>query len=112
MSSLREKIISHLEGKGNYSPDVDDFFVDELITNIELSLQCLDKIKDTGGVSQDYTYKPGHTITRINPLISAYQMFQRNIHQCSSKLGINRADRIKLKLMAERLEDEFDSDFN
>jgi phage terminase small subunit len=110
MNSLREKVISHLEEKGNYSPDVDDFFVDELISNIELSLQTLEEIKATG-ISQEYIYKPGLTITRVNPLISAYQMFQRNIHQCSSKLGINRADRLKLKLIEAKEEDDFDKDF-
>lgn len=111
MNYLRENIISHLTIKGNYSPDVDDFFVDELIANIELSQDCLRRIK-LDGISQEYEYKPGHTITRINPLINAYQMFQRNIHQCSAKLGISRNDRIKLKLLSEKLSDEFDNDFN
>jgi hypothetical protein len=110
MSSLRENIISHLNAKGNYSPDVDDYEVDRLIANIELSQECLEQIK-AFGIAQEYEYKPGHTITRINTLISAYQMFQRNIHQCSAKLGISRNDRIKLKLLEEKQGDEFDNDF-
>lgn len=110
MSSLRENIISHLKAKGNYSPEVDDQEIDRLITNIELSQECLQQIK--GNVGQEYEYKPGHTITRVNPLVNAYQMFQRNIHQCSAKLGISRNDRIKLKLLEEKQGDDFDRDFS
>jgi hypothetical protein len=111
MSSLRKNIITHLQSKGNYEPEVDDFFVDELISNIELSQDCLRQIKSSGGISEQYEYKPGHTVTRINPLIAAYQMFQRNIHQSSAKLGITRNDRIKLKIMESKSIDEFDQDF-
>lgn len=110
MKALKTNIIAHLEAKGNYSPDVDDYLVDELIINIDLANECLKTIKQEG-IVQTYEYKPGNHISRLNPSVNAYQMFQRNIQQLSSKLGISRNDRIKLKLIQLKEQDEFDKDF-
>jgi len=107
--NLREDIVAHLTKKGNYESTVDDYLIDELLINIDLSNECLKSLK--GHIVEEYEYKAGTVITRINPMVNAYQMFQRNINQLSTKLGINRADRLKLKLMAEKLEDTFTEDF-
>lgn len=111
MSSLREDIISHLKAKGNYSPEVDDSEIDRLIDNMKLYNYCLKELSSSG-VSEQYEYKPGHTVTRINPLVDALQKFQANINKSTSKLGISRNDRIKLKLLEEKQGDDFDRDFS
>lgn len=111
MNSIRKNIISHLQAKGNYSSDVDDYLIDEIESNKELSDECLQKIKDEGIIIYTVFTKSGASISKLNPAVNAYQMFQRNINQLSSKLGINRADRIKLKLLAEKEADEFADDF-
>lgn len=112
MSTIRNNIISHLEKrKGSYEPNVDDYLIDELVINKELSDECLQKIKDEGIIIYTVFAKSGASISKLNPAVNAYQMFQRNINQLSAKLGINRADRIKLKLLAEKEADEFEDDF-
>jgi len=108
--SIKTQIVEHLIKKGSYDPDVDDYMIIELIENIQLSKQCLDQIKDEGVVSYYYTTK-GDRLSKMNPIVGIYQMFQRNINQLSSKLGINRSDRLKLKLVEEQSTDEFDNDF-
>lgn len=110
MSSLKDDIIRHLENKGNYSPEVDDPEIERLIDNMKLYQSCLKDLLRTG-VSETYEYKPGHTVTRINPLVGALQTFQANINKSTSKLGISRNDRIKLKLL-EAKQDEFENDFS
>lgn len=109
MNSLKENIITHLKKKGNYSPEVDDAEIDRLLDNMKLYQYCLKELD--GNVSEQYEYKPGHTVTRINPLVDALQKFQANINKSTSKLGISRNDRIKLKLLEQKV-DEFENDFN
>lgn len=72
MSSLRKNILKRLEKKGSYSPDVNDFFVDELITNIELSQDCLRQIS-LNVICEQYEHKQGNfiIISRMNPLSEA-----------------------------------------
>jgi len=110
MNSLKENIIAHLKKKGNYSPEVDDPEIDRLLDNMSLYKSCLKELISIG-VSEQYEYKPGHTVTRINPLVGALQTFQANINKSTSKLGISRNDRIKLKLL-EAKQDEFENDFS
>jgi phage terminase small subunit len=108
-SSLRNAIIIHLTKKGNYDPGVDDYVIDELISNIELSRECLTTLKYEG-VVQNYITTSGSKMSKMNPLVGIYQMFQRNIQQLAGKLGINRKDRIMLKLLEEKQLDQFDND--
>ncbi len=110
-AGLRNNIVSHLKKKGNYEPDVDDYVIDELISNIELSKECLNQIKEEG-VVQHYITTSGSEMSKMNPLVGIYQMFQRNIQQLAAKLGINRKDRLMLKLIQEKEKDDFDADFN
>lgn len=110
MDTIKTKIINHLESKGHYSPDVDDYVIDELIENIELSKQTLNQLKDEGVVVK-YITTSGSEMSKMNPLVGIYQMFQRNIQQLSCKLGINRKDRMMLKLIEEKQTDEFDVHF-
>jgi phage terminase small subunit len=110
MSLLKSKIITHLQSKGTYSPDVDDYVIDELLENVELSKQCLTQLK-VEGVVQHYITTSGSEMSKMNPLVGIYQMFQRNIQQLATKLGINRKDRLMLKLVEAKAKDEFDEDF-
>lgn len=110
-TSIRNNIIEHLKKKGGYDPEVDNYIIDELIENITLSKECLVTLKKDG-VIQRYKTSSGSEMTKMNPLVGIYQMFQRNVAQLSTKLGINRKDRLMLKLIEEKEKDAFDKDFN
>jgi len=109
--TLKEKIIKHLESKGSFSEDADLWMVDELIDNYELSKKTLKILKSEGTIIY-YTTPRGDTVSKLNPALNAYQMLQRNIHQCASKLGINRSDRLKLKIIEAKTADDFDKAMN
>ncbi len=108
--SLKQDIIDHLKKKGNYDPDVDDYVIDMLLENIGYADQCKHEIR-TYGLTQEMFGRNGVRYTKMNPSFGIYQMCLRNIHQCAAKLGINRKDRIALKLVEEKNIDEFDRDF-
>lgn len=107
---LKKLIIKHLKHKGNYDPDVDDYVIDMLIENINYSELMKQEIYQNGLV-QTITAGNGAHYTKQNPAFGIYQMCLRNIHQCSAKLGINRNDRLKLKMLEEKTKDDFDNDF-
>lgn len=108
---LRQNIVNHLSKKGNYECTVDDYVLDMLIENI-LYAEEAKRDLDEHGIVQNIEARNGVFYTKANPAFSVYQMCLRNINQLSVKLGINRADRIKLKLLAEKLEDDFTNDFD
>jgi phage terminase small subunit len=105
--TYKERIIEHLKSRGTYDPGVDDENIDDLIENITLSRKIMKEIKQEG-VIQTYITTSGSKVTKMNPLVGIYQMFQRNTHQLSSKLGINRNDRLKLKLIEVKTNIDFD----
>lgn len=107
---LRDQIISHLKKKGNYSPDVDDYLIDMLIDNIGMYHSLLKDIKEEGLITKGKNGN-GFVIKMVNPSFNLYQSCLKNIHQCASKLGINRRDRLMLKLIEEKIADKFDVDF-
>lgn len=109
--NLKSKIIVHLLKKGNYDPDVDDYVIDMLIENIEFS-ETLKEDIITNGLVQSVIGRNGASYTKMNPSFGCYQMALRNINQCSLRLGINRKDRILLKIAEEKTIDEFANDFN
>jgi P27 family predicted phage terminase small subunit len=109
--TYKERIVEHLKSKGTYDPGVDDEVIDDLIENITLSRKVMKQIK-TEGVIQTYITTSGSIMSKMNPLVGIYQMFQRNTHQLSSKLGINRNDRLKLKLIDAQRADELDKLLN
>lgn len=105
--TYKEKIVSHLKSKGTYDEDLDEEMINDLLENINLSRKTLRQIKKEGVILR-YTTTSGSEMTKMNPLVGIYQMFQRNTHQLSSKLGICRGDRLKLKLIEKKSLDEFD----
>lgn len=107
---LRNDIIEHLKRKGNYDETVDDYLIDILMENIKYSEQMKANILQYGLI---VTIPNGNGIatTRENPAFNTYQKCLVNITQCGSKLGINRKDRIALKLLEEKTIDEFDKIF-
>lgn len=109
-ANLRKQIVDHLDVKGTYDPDVDDFIIDELLENLALSKKALQSIKEEGIVIE-FMGGNGFTTRKLNPMVNAFQMFQRNIHQCAIRLGISRKDRLNLKLIEDKKIDEFDEDF-
>jgi len=109
--SLRDNIIEHLNQKGNYDPNVDDIQIDILLDNLEFAQILKNQIKEEGLI---VTIPNGNGIptTKQNPAFGTYDRCISIVAQCSIKLGINRKDRIALKLIEEKNKDEFDQDFN
>ena len=108
--NLKNDIIKHLQKKGDYDPDVDDYLIDMLLENIEYANRMKENLETLGCVIST-TNGNGFTTTKMNPSFGVYQMCIRNIHQTASKLGISRSDRLKLKLVEEKNKDDFDNDF-
>ena len=108
---LKNDIIKHLQRKGDYDPDVDDYLIDMLLENIEYANQMKLDLETQGCVIEQ-TSGNGFRTTKMNPSFGVYQMCLRNIQQLAAKLGINRNDRLKLKLVEEKNKDDFDEDFN
>lgn len=50
--SLKQDIIDHLNKKGNYDPDVDDYVIDMLLENIGYAEQCKHQL-ETYGLTQE-----------------------------------------------------------
>jgi P27 family predicted phage terminase small subunit len=105
--TIKEKIILHLQSKGSYDPNIDDEMIDDLIENIAIARKCLKEIKEEGVIVR-YETGRGDIMSKINPMVNVYQMFERNVNQISGKLGINRTDRLKLKLIEVKEKDLFD----
>jgi P27 family predicted phage terminase small subunit len=108
--NLRNDIIAHLQKKGNYEPEVDDYQIDILIENIEYATLMKENLKENG-IIVDIPNGNGIITTKENPAYGTYVKCVTHINQSSTKLGISRNDRIKLKLLEEKKEDEFDNDF-
>lgn len=108
---LRTQIIKHLEAKGNYDPEVDDFTIDMLIENIEFANTAKEDIKKNG-LMVTMLNGNGFETTKENPAFGTYMKCVTNIRELSTKLGIHRNDRLKLKLIEEQTKDDFDKDFS
>lgn len=108
--NLRTHIVSHLLDKGMYSPDVDDPIIDMLMENIKFSEDCTAYIA-ANGLFITMLNGNGFETTKENPAFGTYVKCIQNIHQLSTKLGINRKDRLHLKLLEEKTKDDFDNDF-
>lgn len=107
----KSTVITHLKKREEYyDSDIDDPKVEELLKNIQLADECLG-ILLVDGVVSSYEYKPGNSIDRLSPTLIAYQMLRKQIHQISVELGINRNDRIKMKLIEQKIQDDFDESF-
>lgn len=105
--TLRERLIHHLESSGGFSAEVDTDMVDDLVENIAFTKKIFKQLKEEGAVIE-YITTSGSRMTKINPLLNAYQMMMRNVYQLAAKLGINRNDRLKLKLIEKQQLDELD----
>jgi phage terminase small subunit len=44
----------------------------------------------------------------MNPTLAAYQVLNRNVFQLARKLGIDRGERIKMKIIEQTQADELD----
>ena len=111
MSKLHDAIVLHLTEKGTYDPSIDDYLIEELIDNIALCKKCFQSLKQNG-VTLEYIGTSGSTMTKINPEITCYIMLTKNISTISQKLSINRADRLKLKILDVKAQDEFEQIMN
>ena len=107
MAGLRERIIEHLQKKGTYDPNVDDDMIDDLIANTKFAKKIFKELLKEGAVIE-YITTSGSRMTKINPNLNAYQMVMRNVYQLSTKLGINRNERMRLKLIETQQQDELD----
>ena len=108
MANLRDKIIEHLTLKGSYDEKVDDYVIDILIDNIAYAKSAKEDIKERG-LLVEMTNGNGFITRKENPSFSTYRKALDNIHMASQKLGISRADRLRLKIVEAKIQDEFDS---
>jgi len=107
MANLKTKIIKHLQEKGSYSEEIDSDMIDDLIENTIFAKKVFKQLKEEGAVIS-YVTQAGSHMTKINPLLSAHQILTRNVYQLASKLGLNRSDRMRLKLIEQKTKDELD----
>ena len=108
--NIKSDIVQHLTKKGQYEPDVDDFVIDILIKNVKYAEKLCDLL-ETQGLQVRIPNGNGIETTKENPAFGTYMKCLDSIHTCSAKLGISRKDRIALKLIEEKKEDDFDEDF-
>lgn len=108
--TLKNHIVQHLTKKGNYETDVDDMEIEILLKNIKYA-ETLCELLETQGLQVTTTNGNGFDTTKENPAFGTYMKALDNIHTACAKLGISRKDRIALKLIEEKREDDFDSDF-
>ena len=106
----KKNIIEHLKKKGNYEDQVDDMVIEILLKNIKYA-ETLCNLIEEQGLQVTTTNGNGFDTTKENPAFGTYMKCLDNIHACSAKLGISRKDRIALKLIEEKKDDDFDSDF-
>jgi len=109
-TKLKNEILLHLSKKGSYEPGVDDYLVDILLENLEYSSK-LQKMISEQGIIVTIPNGNGIPTTKENPAFGSYTKCLSNIFQCAVKLGINRKDRITLKILEEKQNDGFDNDF-
>lgn len=107
MATLRERIVKHLNEKGNYDPRVDDDMIDDLIFHTDLAKNLMKRLKTEGPIMEYYSTS-GSKMMKMSPVLNALQMTLRNVYQLSAKLGINRNDRLKLKIVEQKHQDELD----
>jgi hypothetical protein len=110
-TKLKNAIIKHLTKKGNYDAEVDDYLIDILIENIEYAKQ-MQKLLEGGKIIINIPNGNGIITTKENPAYGTYVKCLTNIQQSAKQLGINRNDRIKLKLLEIKAMDDFDEEFN
>lgn len=111
MSTLKQRIVDHLKIKGNYDPTVDDEQIDDLIEMTAFAKELFKQLKKEGAVLY-YTTTSGSRLSKLNPMLNAFQMCKRDVFQIAAKLGINRADRMKLKILEIKDADSFDEMMN
>ena len=111
MANLKDRIVEHLSKKGTYDPDIDDDMIDDLVDSVNLGKTLLKRLQKDGAILEYYTTS-GSKMLKLSPVLNAYQMVQRNTYQLSTKLGINRNDRLKLKIVEQKQRDELDKILN
>lgn len=105
--TLKNNILQHLTKKGNYETDVDDMVIEILLKNIKYAETLCDLLEDQG-LQVTIMNGNGFETTKENPAFGTYMKCLDTIHTCCAKLGISRKDRIALKLIEEKKEDDFD----
>jgi P27 family predicted phage terminase small subunit len=105
-TKLYNTIVKHLTAKGSYD-DVDEYVILTLLENIEFANLMKEDIKANGLIIETSNGN-GFITHKENPAFGTYKKCLENINQCSSKLGINRKDRMTLKLIEVKALDEFD----
>lgn len=108
--NIKDKIIEHLNDKGNYDQKVDEYLIDLLVENLEY-LRDLKLILKNEGLLVTMTNGNGFETTKENPAFGTYKKCLESINNIAKQLGINRRDRLALKLIEEKYKDDFDVEF-
>ena len=105
--NFKQSVIKLLIEKNNYEDDVDDKMIDELVYNFYLVDEAKKKIKDEGiVVNVRAEGKIPYYQTSVS--LGIYNYALKNITTIYTKLGINGAERKKLKISGSKEADIFD----
>ncbi len=106
IDDLRADILAYLTDN-HYAPEVDDIQINIICEAFESIAICKVDIEENG-LLQQMTGRNGVAYTKMNPAYGVKQMCIRDVQQACSKLGINRADRLKLKLDLTKHQSDID----
>jgi P27 family predicted phage terminase small subunit len=94
---LKTSIEQHLEKKGNYEQGIDEYYIDILIENLDMSRTAKADL-DSNGLVVTIPNGNGIATTKQNPALGAYHQAIKLVREMAHILGIGRQDRIKLKI--------------
>ena len=106
MSTIKNKIIEHLKSRADFDENSDMVLIDELVFNINVAKKARVEVKNHGIIVKN---RFGDLIK--NPAFDIYNNAIRNISNISTKLGISRQERMKLKQEAPEVDDTFEMTF-
>jgi len=101
---LKARIIDLLKNKGNHE-DLDEFFIDDLLFNIDLLEGAKEDLQNHGTIENSRWGR------RMTPELLVYQMLTKEVKAGWGLLGLTPRDRRKLKLEEAMRDDEFDNVF-
>ena len=102
---LKTRIVKNLQKLGQFDLESDEILINELVFNIEIAQHARKEIR-AGGI----IIKGRFDVDIRNPALDVYNAAVKNINALSTKIGMSRQERLKLKLALEQ-KDAFDEAF-
>ena len=112
MNDFKNKVRTLLKAQGTLEPS-DEWLIDELWYNIELSQKAKDSLSNDGLIINTVRDPKKPPYYQKNPLFSVYDTCIKNIQNLYSKLNVAPVDRARIQRAAEEaISDSFDKDFD